>query len=191
MSDETGDHLPHQPDFVTAADSADPLRDPLNPDDGDPDPFDSSAFVPEGPDPHLADAPLAVDDPAWGDDGSEGVPESALEPDGRDDGALASVPGPSGEVPDGDDPTTAAPDDGWSDGGELRSAVDAGGSSFEETTHLVLAALVPVDDDAGAAAGPALEGWDGSGVGLEPTVSAWAVPVIDPDPDFIDLDLLG
>ena len=214
MSEGPSDHLPDQPDFVSAADSADPLRDPTHPDPGDPDPFDAAAFEPDDHDP-LAEDPLAADpawdDPTW-DDGSEDEPPSALEPNAPDDG-LSEDDLPDADVhagtdadggEGGTDPSTIGPDDGWAeDDDELDHPVDPDAAfeldplaehssrAFEETTQIVLGALVASTGQDVTDTGAPVPGWDGVAVGVEPAVSAWAVPVVDPDPGFIDLDLLG
>ncbi len=217
MSDGPSEHLPDQPDFVSAADSADPLRDPIHPDPGDPDPFDAAAFVPDEPDP-LAD-PLTADhswdDPTWGDD-VDVEPPSVLDLHGSEDGGSEDG-GSESDVPDADDAadadgdpgdgehaSTIDPDDGWPDGeGDLDHRVDPdlvpdpddvaadAPHAVEATTQLVLDALVTGAEQGVTSSGAPVIGWDGVAVGVEPAVSAWAVPVIDPDPDFIDLDLLG
>ena len=224
MSEGPSDHLPDQPDFVSAADSADPLRDPTHPDPGDPDPFDAAAFEPDDRDP-LAEDPLAADktwddptwdDPTWGD-GSEGEPHSALEPHAPDDGLPEDdVPdadvhartdadsGADGGEGDGTEPSASGPDDGWTGGDdeldlpvdpdaalELDPLAEHGRRAVEETTQLVIDALVVSTDQDQPDTGAPVPGWDGVAIGVEPAVSAWAVPVVDPDPDFVDLDLLG
>lgn len=223
MSEGPSDHPPDQPDFVSAADSADPLRDPTHPDPGDPDPFDAAAFEPDDHDP-FAEDPLAADpawdDPTWGD-GSEDEPHSALEPHAPDGGlseddvpdadvhahahtdADADADADGGEG-DGTEPSASGPDDGWTDGDdeqdlpvgpdaafELDPLAEHGLRAFEETTRLVLDALVVSTDQDRPDTGAPVPGWDGVAIGVEPAVSAWAVPVVDPDPDFVDLDLLG
>lgn len=216
MADDGPFHVP-QPDDPNQ-DTSEPLRDPINPDEGEPDPFDAAAHGPHG----------EPDVPDWVEDGSEwsveeepaGVMEEAgsslgSDPagDGDDLGRTgvddSDVEGSDDEGPDPDGPD---PDDPWSDGsGDGASSLDVddaadhsdlfddepgpdesstpAGLGWIETT--VVDALAELDgSDLEGLAPPALGGWSDGAAISEPADTVWAVPVVDPTPGFIDLDLL-
>lgn len=89
---------------------------------------------------------------------------------------------------DAEVPFEASPDDAAAvDAGDEQLGEDAGSDPLGEA---VGSALAEGGFDGAWNSAGAVTGWSGTAVAPEPAVTAWAVGVEDPDPDYIDPSLL-